>query len=48
MNLIDYVLFGAGIVLVVGIIGFFIIGEFFIIKDDLKNKKLEKEEKHNA
>ena len=48
MSLINCVAYVVGAILIIGIIGFFIIGEFFIIKDNIENKKLEKEEKHNA
>ena len=48
MSLINCVAYVVGAILIIGIIGFFIIGEFFIIKDDIENKKLKKEEKHNA
>ena len=39
MILGDYILSAIGIILIVGIIGLLAIGEFFIIKDDWKNKK---------
>lgn len=39
MVLGDCVLGAIGIILIVGIVGLFIIGEIFIIKDNLKNKK---------
>ena len=48
MSLINCVAYVVGVILIIGIIGFFIIGEFFIIKDNIENKKLEKEEEHNA
>ena len=39
MTLGDYILGAIGIILVVGIVGLLAIGEFFIIKDNWKNKK---------
>jgi hypothetical protein len=39
MVLGDYILGAIGIILIVGIIGLLAIGEFFIIKDNWKNKK---------
>ena len=48
MSLINCVAYVVGAILIIGIIGFFIIGEFFIIKDNIENKKLEKEEEYNA
>ena len=49
MILGDYILSAIDIILIVGIIGLLAICEFFIIKDNWKNKKkLEKEEKHNV
>lgn len=48
MSLINCITYVVSVTLIIGMIGFFIISEFFIIKDDIENKKLEKEEKHNA
>lgn len=45
MSLINCVAYVVGAILIIGIIGFFIIGE---LKDNIENKKLEKEEEHNA
>lgn len=39
MVLGDYILSAIGIILIVGIIGLLTISEFFIIKDNWKNKK---------
>lgn len=39
MTLGDYILGAISIILVVGIVGLLAIGEFFIIKDNWKNKK---------
>lgn len=39
MVLSDYILCGISIILIVGIIGLLVVGEFFILKDDWKNKK---------
>ena len=39
MTLGDYILGAIGIILIIGIVGLLVIGEFFIIKDNWKNKK---------
>ena len=39
MILIDYILSVIGTILIIGIVGLLIVGEFFIIKDNWKNKK---------
>ena len=39
MILIDYILSAIGTILIIGIVGLLIVGEFFIIKDNWKNKK---------
>ena len=39
MILIDYILSAIGTILIIGIVGLLIVREFFIIKDNWKNKK---------
>ena len=36
MGICNHILNAIGIILIVGIVGLFIVGEFFIIKDNLK------------